>query len=203
MKKFFFLIMMTVAIVNAAKIYSQTPQAFKYQAVIRDNTGKPLVSQSVGISVTLHQGTTTGTVVYSEVQTPATTNIGLVNFNIGEGSNPSGNFSQIDWSSGPYFLEIGVDAAGGSNYISMGTSQLLSVPYALYSGKTRAADRLVVEGNSSIPADSALFVVRDKLGQPVFAVYETGVEVSYNMNPLKGAKGGFSVGGRSAVNGPL
>jgi Chaperone of endosialidase/Head domain of trimeric autotransporter adhesin len=204
MKRVFIFIVSLSLLLNVGLIYSQFPMAFKYQAIIRNNAGQALVNKVVGISVKLHQGSTMGIVVYSEVQNPTTSNDGLINLNIGEGTDTTGNFAGIDWSAGPYFLEIGLDAAGGTNFTSMGTSQLLSVPYALYSQKTHSADQLVVQANSSIPSDSALFVVNDKNGQPVFAVYETGVEITYDVNPLsKGAKGGFSVGGRSPGKGPL
>ncbi len=183
--------------------FSQLPQAFKYQSVVRNN-GQVVVNQPVGVLVKLLQGSAQGTVVYSEVQNQSTNQYGVLNLSIGQGTSQTGNFSAIDWSNGPYFLETDVDSAGGTNYQIMGTSQLLSVPYALYSNKTKGADQFVVAGNSSISSDSALFVVKDKNGQPVFSVYETGVEVSYNVNSLsKGAKGGFTVGGRTPGKGPL
>ncbi len=199
------LLILTIAglLFSAGNSFGQAPQTFKYQAVLRDNMGAPLVNKLVGISINIHQATTTGTVVYSETQAPSSNSVGQVSLNIGQGSITSGVFSSIDWSAGPYFLEISLDAAGGTNYVSMGTSELLSVPYALFSGKTKSADQFVVEGNASIKPDSAIFVVKDKLGQPIFSVFETGVEVTYNILPVKGAKGGFSVGGRSANKGPI
>jgi hypothetical protein len=197
------LLLTLVGILLCLSSFSQAPQAFKYQAVVRNN-GQIIINQSVGVLVKLLQGSSQGSVVYTEVQNQATNQFGVINLSIGEGSNQTGNFSGIDWSNGPYFLETDIDIAGGANYQIMGSTQLLSVPYALYSNKTHKADQFVVEGNSSIPSDSALFVVKDKNGQPVFAVYETGVEVTYNVNPLsKGAKGGFAVGGRTPGKGPL
>jgi hypothetical protein len=197
------LLFISIGIIISFSLFSQVPQAFKYQAVVRNN-GQIVANTSVGVLVKLLQGSSQGSLVYSEVQNPTSNKFGVINLSIGEGTNQTGNISGIDWSDGPYFLETDIDIAGGTNYQSMGSAQLLSVPYALYSNKTRKADQFVVEGNSSIPVDSALFVVKDKKGQPVFAVYETGVEVTYNVNALsKGAKGGFAVGGRAPGKGPL
>jgi hypothetical protein len=192
-----------IIVVGMGKVFSQGPQGFKYQAVVRSN-GQTVASTSVSILIKLLQASSHGTLVYSEVQKTTTNQFGLINLSIGEGTSQTGNFSGIDWSAGPYFLETDIDLSGGTNYQLMGTVQLLSVPFALYSNKSHRADQFVVEGNNSLPSDSALFVVKDKKGQVVFAVYETGVEVSYNVNPLsKGAKGGFTVGGRSPGKGEL
>ncbi len=73
-----------------------------------------------------------GVPVYNESHTVTTNGFGLFNLKIGNGTPVAGNFSSVDWSNGPYFLEIGIDVTGGTDYVTMGTSQLLSVPYALY-----------------------------------------------------------------------
>src|SRR5689334_11280606 len=111
-------------------VFSQSPQKFNYQAVARNAVGNVLATQPVGIEISLHQTTPGGLVVYSEVHTPTTSNIGLMNLQIGGGTVTSGNFSTINWSAGPYYIEIGMDATGGTSYVTMGTQQLLSVPYA-------------------------------------------------------------------------
>ena len=112
-------------------LFAQIPQKMSYQAVIRDANGKLVTNHLVGIRVSILQGTAIGTAVYTETQTPTTNANGLVSIEIGTGVT-SGNFSVINWANGPYFIETETDPAGGSSYTISGTSQLLSVPYALY-----------------------------------------------------------------------
>ncbi len=120
----------------AILLIAQPPQAFKYQAVVRDAAGEVLQSQAVGIRISIHDATAGGTIVYQETFSDTTNQFGLVNLKIGNGSPTIGSFEGIDWSTCRKFLEIETDPAGGTNYISMGTSKLLSVPYAIYSGAT-------------------------------------------------------------------
>ena len=129
-----------VMIIIAITVLAQTPQAFKYQAVARDNAGNILNNQLVSFRLSILQGSSTGITVYSETHQPTTNDFGLTNLNIGTGSFVSGNFTSIDWSSGLYYLKIEMDPAGGSAYQFMGTSQLMSVPYALYSENTANTD---------------------------------------------------------------
>ncbi|MDD3876264.1 MAG: hypothetical protein PHT69_06555 [Bacteroidales bacterium] len=112
-------------------LQAQSPQSFKYQAVLRDNAGIIIANQNIPIRVSIHQGSSTGTVIYKETFSPTTNQYGLVNLNIGTGIVVSGNFSTISWGTDSYFIQIEVDA--GSGYVDMGATQLLSVPYALYS----------------------------------------------------------------------
>ncbi len=121
-------------------LMAQSPQRFNYQAVARDGSGNVIASSPVGIRIQLHQTTPGGTVVYSETHAPTTTNIGLMNLQIGGGTVTSGTFNTIDWAAGPYYVEIGMDPTGGTTYTNMGTQQLLSVPYALYAGNGFSGD---------------------------------------------------------------
>ena len=112
--------------------FGQAPEGFKYQAVVRDAGNTILNNQAVGLRMTIQQGAIGGTTVYSETFSTTTNAYGLVNLEIGNGTVTSGTFSTIDWANGPYFIETAVDVTGGINYSVMGTSQLMSVPYALY-----------------------------------------------------------------------
>lgn len=111
--------------------FSQIPQSFSYQAVARDNSGNVIANQQVSIKISILQGSITGSSVYSETATPTTNQFGLINLLIGQGLTID-NFSAINWSSGQYFLKIEMDEAGGNSYKLMGTTQLVSVPFALY-----------------------------------------------------------------------
>lgn len=112
-------------------IFAQAPEGFKYQAVVRDASNAILANQSVGISLSIQQGAIGGTAVYTETFALTSNAYGLINLEIGSGITVD-DFSAIDWSNGPYFIETSMDVTGGTSYVVMGTSQLISVPYALY-----------------------------------------------------------------------
>ncbi len=113
-------------------IMAQSPQQFNYQGVARDNNGDVLSNQSIGLQLDVRQASANGTIVFTETHATTTNAFGLFNISVGGGTPQLNTLSAIDWSNGPYFLEVSLDATGGTNYQSMGVSQLLSVPYALY-----------------------------------------------------------------------
>jgi hypothetical protein len=118
-----------------AHIIAQSPSKMSYQAVIRNSSDNLVQNKQLGMKISILQGSNTGSSVYTETQTPVTNANGLVNIEIGSGTVVSGDFSTIIWSNGPYFIKTETDLSGGTNYTITGTSQLLSVPYALYADK--------------------------------------------------------------------
>ncbi len=120
-------------ILCAALSFAQAPEKFQYQTVVRDNLGAPVVNQGVSFRLNIHEASAAGTTVYSETHSATTNDYGLVNLEIGGGTVVSGTFSTIDWGSNSYYVEVEMDPAGGTSYTSMGSTQLLSVPYALSS----------------------------------------------------------------------
>jgi hypothetical protein len=189
-------------IVNA-EVSSQAPQLIKYQAIVRNSSGQIIQNQLVSLRVSILQGSMSGASVYTELQSDSVNSTGILTINIGAGSPLYGIFSSIDWSEGPYFLQTEIDPAGGTNYSLTGKSQLLSVPYAMYAGKSAGANsKFEINAHNQTSSDSALFVVRDRNGNAVFTVYENGVEVTYDES-VKGAKGGFVVGGRTSAKGTI
>jgi hypothetical protein len=120
------------AIYNCLLSYGQSPQGINYQAVIRNLSGLSVNNTLIGLQFRILQGSALGNDVYTEQFIETTSNIGLVNVVVGEGTPVSGAFNTIDWASGPYFLEVSADINGGSNYMLMGSQQMMSVPYALY-----------------------------------------------------------------------
>jgi uncharacterized protein (TIGR02145 family) len=136
MKKAFTLIVMVTL---TCTISAQSPQKMNYQAVIRDAGNTLVTNRTIGIKISILQSSATGTAVYVETHTTKTNANGLATIEIGGGTLVSGTFAAIDWSAGPYFLKTETDPAGGTSYTITGTSQLLSVPYALYAGKVQNA----------------------------------------------------------------
>jgi hypothetical protein len=108
------------------------PNAFNYSAVAHNAAGQPIASSTIGIQITILKTSPLGASQYSENHFVNTDAYGLFNLVIGAGAVQSGSMSTIDWSNDNYYLKVGMDAAGGNNFLIMGTTQLLSVPYALY-----------------------------------------------------------------------
>lgn len=128
MKKIYFLF----TILFSLTILAQAPEKMSYQAVIRDSGDALLVSTTIGMQISILQGSSTGTAVYVETQTPTTNANGLISIEVGNGTVVSGDFTTIDWSTGSYYIQTEIDPAGGTSYTISGASQLLSVPYALF-----------------------------------------------------------------------
>ena len=112
---------------------AQSPLKMSYQSVIRDGAGDLVVNHSVRTKISILKGSANGTVVYSESHSITTNTNGLATLTIGAGTVNSGSISGINWAQGPYFIKTETDPTGGINYTIIGTSELLSVPYALYS----------------------------------------------------------------------
>jgi hypothetical protein len=131
MKKLFTLFVI-IALTNS--VFAQSPQKMSYQCVVRNSSGTLVTNQTVGMKISILQGSASGTVVFSETYSPnpQTNANGLVSIEIGSGIPVIGTFTGINWAAGPYFLKTETDPLGGTNYTIVGTSQLLSVPYALY-----------------------------------------------------------------------
>ena len=137
MKKLFTLI---VTLLIAIGIFAQTPEKMSYQAIVRNASGQLVVNSPVGMQISVLQGSATGTAVYIETQTKNTNINGLVSLEIGTGTVTSGDFATIDWGTNSYYLRVETDPTGGNNYTITGTSQLISVPYALYAKSAGSGD---------------------------------------------------------------
>ena len=128
------IITICAAILMTASVFSQAPNKMSYQAVIRNSSNALVTNTSIGMRISILQTSSSGTAVYVETQTPTTNANGLASIEIGGGTLVTGNFANINWANGPYFIKTETDPIGGTNYTITGTSQLLSVPYALFSG---------------------------------------------------------------------
>ena len=112
--------------------YAQAPDGINYQAVIRNFSNTLVANTTIAIRIQIKQTSASGTIVFQERHSVTTSPLGVVNLVIGQGTLLGGNFSTINWATGPYFVSLGVSFTNGSTYLDYGSQQLMSVPYALY-----------------------------------------------------------------------
>jgi hypothetical protein len=150
----------SAAFLMTVSAWAQAPEKMSYQAVVR-NAGNALVtSQEVGMQLSILQGSVTGTAVYVETQTPITNINALVSIEIGSGTVISGTFNTIDWSAGPYFIMTETDPTGGTTYTITGTSQLMSVPYALHANTAENVTNDLVDDADANPSNELQTISR-------------------------------------------
>ena len=110
----------------------QIPQAMNYQAVARDASGTPYSNRTISLRITISTGINPGTPEYQETQKATTNQFGLFTIKVGEGTPILNSLSQIPWATGDKYMLVEFDPEGGINYLNMGSTQMVSVPYALY-----------------------------------------------------------------------
>ena len=116
-----------------AKVYAQAPELMNYQAVVRDAGGNTLAGGiTVSLGFIIHDGTASGNVVFQENGSAVTNQFGLITYQIGT----NGNLAIVDWGAGQKWLQVFIVPTGGNNYIDMGATQLISVPYALFAANS-------------------------------------------------------------------
>ncbi len=167
-----FTLLAFVYALSAGALLAQAPQAFSYQAVATDNLGKELTEQAIGIRAGILRGSPSGPAVWVETHAVSTDEFGLFTIPVGQGTPQSGglpSFSAIDWSAGPYFLRIDMDAAGGANYEFVGASQLLSVPYALYGEQAGSAARALFADSAATAQQARHALSADSAGVAGYA----------------------------------
>ncbi len=175
--------------------FTQVPQGFNYQAVAKDGNS-PIANQSLPVRITIQADSLGTSVLWQELHSSVTTNgSGMFTLILGKGSRQAAStvpaFSDINWSISPKFIKTEINYG---DWKTLGVTRFWSVPYSLYTANlTGTLSKLAVKGNTAIN-DEALFEVRNKDGQIVFAVYNEGVRV-YVSDGAKGLKGGFAVGG--------
>jgi len=198
-------------IAHLSFLTSQVPQGFNYQAIARGSDGKEIANTTLQVKVSILSDTTgfyaagTGTYIWEEQQSVKTNSLGLFTLTVGntlatkiQGSAAS--FSVIDWKQQPLFIGTKINNSGWKN---MGTSRLWSVPYAMNaSNLSGPVEKLAVTG-STTAMDEALFEVKNKSGQTIFAVYNEGVRIYVDDGLAKGqGKGGFAIGSFGTAKAP-
>ena len=169
-----------LALVVFAAAYCGVPQAINYQAVVQNaTTGSPIKDKTVSLRLSILAGSATGTVSYEETQSVTTDGIGVISVNIGNGTVVSGSYAGINWSTGVYYLKTEVDTTGGTNYITVGTVEFFSVPYAEYAATAASTNLSSLEYpdglNSMVPVSmSGSFSYIVPSGQTLYVTDITG-----------------------------
>ena len=148
-KLYFFLVFMLLCTIGA---FAQTPEKLSYQAIVRNASDKILANQAVGVQISILQN---GSSVYTETHNATTNANGLINLEVGAGTQQSGAFGTINWGSDTYFIKTEIDVTGGTNYTISGTSQLVSVPYALHAKTAETFTGTLTETDPSFNASAA------------------------------------------------
>jgi trimeric autotransporter adhesin len=180
---------------------AQVPQGFNYQAIARDGAGHIIINQALPVEITLQTSISGGTIIYKELFSSISSDqFGLISLVVGTGTQTGGtaaSFSAIDWSGQALFMKTAVQYPG-STWTTMGTTQVWSVPYSLQAKNVGPLSKLGITGTTT-DMEEALFEVKNKTGQTVFAVYNEGIRAYVGNGSAKGVKGGFSVGGYDAA----
>jgi uncharacterized protein (TIGR02145 family) len=177
-----------------SSIHAQAPQKMSYQAVIRNSSNTLVTNQEIGMRISILQGSASGTAVYVETQKPTSNTSGLVSIEIGGGTIVSGIFSAIDWANGPYFIKTESDPKGGKNYNIVATSQLLSVPYALYAERSGTPGP---KGDKGDKGDTGLQGPKGDKGEPG----AQGIQGPIGLTGAKGETGAQGLPGKDGIDG--
>lgn len=157
------------------------PQSINYQSVIRSSNGAVIPNQPIEIKLSILQGSLLGTYVYQEVHSSVTSNIGLVNVKLGEGISSLSSFDLIDWSQEPFFLKVEIDTSLSGSFISIGESEISSVPFSLYSQRSAFTDSLSPLAISKLPqvslsGDTLIIGKNDSILMSSYTLTETEVD---------------------------
>lgn len=147
-----------VTLIVTLNVFAQTPQKMSYQAIVRNSANQLVNNQNISMKISVLSGSASGTSVYAETHTTSTNNSGLVALEIGTGTVLSGDFTSIDWQNESFFIKTETDLDGGTNYTIVGTSQLLSVPYALHA---KSSETITGTLNESQISDLQNYIVTE------------------------------------------
>jgi hypothetical protein len=154
-------------------VIAQTPESFSYQAIVRNSAGETVVSRTVTFRFSILMGNVSGIIVYSETHSVTVDQYGMVTLAIGEGSDKTGNLAMIPWHSDKFFLKVEMDVTGGTNFIDMGTTQLLIIPPSSPAKRSKKSSLIIEE--------DGLFITRKYVGS--FIEYRhTGFEINEGPN---------------------
>jgi hypothetical protein len=200
-KTIFTFLSVLILFVFANQALAQVPQGFNYQAVARNSAGVLLQNQSLGIIISLHQGSDTGPVVYSEKHGVTTNQFGLFTVSVGQpDSLIQGNFSTINWNSGDYWMEVKLKVGTSGSYTSMGTTQLLTVPYAMYAANSGTAGPIGPTGPQGIAGPTGATGLQGIQGVPG-TTGATGLQGIQGIQGIPGPTGAIGAQGIQGIPG--
>lgn len=206
MNRSFLLMLLLLAVILG---FAQAPQSFNYQAIARNSQGSPITSQNVLVRFTIRNAQSGGSVLYQETQSQSTNQFGLVTAAVGSGSPSVGSpqFSAISWGATSTYLQVELDVTGqGTAFIDMGTSQLLSVPYALYAanggGNGGSTGATGPQGAPGVAGPTGATGATGSAGSGGGATGPTGPTGQAGTPGLNGAAGTPGAQGIQGVTGP-
>ncbi len=169
-----------IAIFVAITSFCQSPQSFSFQGIVKDASGNVLQNTSVGVQISILQGSEGGSALYTETHTVSTNSNGLLTLSIGDGTVIAGDFTSINWAADKYFIKTEYDINGGTTYTLSSTSQLLSVPYALHATNSTNATNATNAENvnfDNLPTTYPELKIEDSLiignsGVPIMGIVE-------------------------------
>ena len=175
------LLTMIISVVS----YSQVPQKISYQAVIRDASNNLLSLKNVSMRISILKGVLESSPIYIETQTGKTNLNGLVSIQIGTGAILFGNFSKIDWANGPYYIYTETDPDGGFDYRILGSSELLSVPYALFSANSNASIDTTNIHNSIVDLQKQAIINKNNIQTNIDRITANSTQIEVNLNNIQ------------------
>lgn len=188
MKKGFQLFLLGIFLLCSEFNFAQPPSMFNYQAVLRSSSEGLIANTDVIIQFEIINGETSAT-AYAETHETTTSDLGLINLHVGEGSNTIGSFTEINWESGNYYLKTLFSLDEGENFTELGQTRLVAVPYAMYAqNANKAVVAESIEGNSWSEESGNLYYNNGKVGigtnQPVSNLEIKGSTFNNDSDPL-------------------
>lgn len=190
-----------MALVSMQNVTAQAPQKMSYQAVVRNSNNELVTSKPVTMRISILQGSATGAPVYVETQTPTTNANGLASLEIGGGTVVTGTVAGINWAAGSYFIKTETDPTGGTSYTITGASQLLSVPYALFSasGNPGPVGPAGVQGSQGIAGSAGVNGAAGAQGIPG-SIGPAGPQGIQGIAGPPGSSNGWGITGNAGSN---
>lgn len=193
-----------IALLFCTLIFAQAPEKFSYQAVVRNASNAIITNAPVGVKVSILKTSAAGTVVYAETQTATTNANGLISLQIGSGTIISGTIAGINWGTDSYFIKTEIDPGGGTTYSIAGTTQLLSVPYALHAKTSGSGSGLTLPYSGTSAADNiAQFrITNTSSTQKTAGLFENTNPTNYQpaLTGINTSTGGFGSGVEGLAN---
>ena len=204
--------LLLLLILNSSFIicFAQVPNKFNYQAVARNSTGQAIANQNIAVRFSILDGSATGAVAYSETRTMTTSGLGMFSVVIGSigGTNIIGSLATTNWGTGNKFLKVEIDPLGGSTFIPLGNTELVSVPYAMYSvngrvGPTGPANVLSVGTvtNGSAGSTATATITGTAPSQTLNLTLPTGVQGPQGVQGIQGVQGPIGNTGATGLTG--